>query len=230
MGVVELQSRPIITVDGLAGSGKTSLARELARGLGYVHLNSGLLYRGVGWLCLEHGVSPDDPGALAHLLGRHSVELVSPGELLVDGVDRASVLGTPEVSEATSRASVFPVVRAFLLEAQRRAFPQRPLIAEGRDMGTVVFPEAALKFFVEASSEVRAARRLAQLQAEQGTTYDAATIEREIIERDRRDSARALSPTRAAPDAVLIDNSSAPLATTVAQMHAEAVRRGLNSR
>jgi cytidylate kinase len=176
---------------------------------------------------LQHGVSPDDGVGLAKLLERHTVELVSPGELRVDGIDRAPLLSAPEVSDATSKASVFPVVRAFLLAAQRNAFPGQPLIAEGRDMGTVVFPDAPLKFFIEASVAVRAARRLKQLFAERGVAYDPAVIEHEIVSRDRRDSERALSPTRAAPDAVVIDNSNRPLDATVMLMRGEVDRRGL---
>jgi len=181
-------------------------------------------------LCLQLGVSPDDGEAVAQLVAVHTVHLVAPGELLIDGVDRAALLGAPEVSDATSKASVFPSVRQFLLSAQRNAFPGRPLIAEGRDMGTVVFPAAPLKFFIEASVAVRAARRLAQLTAERGIAYDPAVIEQEIVARDRRDSERTVSPTRAAPDAVVIDNSDRPLDATVALMRGEVVRRGLADR
>lgn len=220
-------SRTIITVDGLAGSGKTSLSRALARSLGFAHLNSGLLYRGVGWLGLEHTVDLDNEGAIGELLKLHTVELRGEGELFIDGVDRTAELITPEVSEATSKTSRFPVVRRFLLEAQRGAFPRRGLVAEGRDMGTVVFPEAPLKFFVTASVEVRVMRRLQQLTASSGIVLDEAAIRREILERDERDSTRAVSPTRGADDAVAIDNSGRPMEEVVASMRTIATERGL---
>lgn len=222
-----IDSRIVITVDGLAGSGKTSLSRALARELGFAHLNSGLLYRGIGFLCLQHNVDLDDEAAIGRLLKSHSVELRSEGELLIDGIERAAELMTPVVSEATSKTSRFPVVRAYLLEAQREAFPGRGLVAEGRDMGTVVFPAAPLKFFISASVAVRVARRLQQLSASPGIVLDEATIQREILERDERDSTRAVSPTKGATDAVLIDNSGLPMAEVVASLRSVVKERGL---
>jgi len=219
--------RTVITVDGLAGSGKTSLSRALARALGFAHLNSGLLYRGIGWLALQHSVDLDDEGAIGELLKAHTVELRGEGELFVDGVDRASELVTPAVSEATSKTSRFPVVRAFLLDAQRSAFPGQGLVAEGRDMGTVVFPGAPLKFFVTATVAVRVARRLQQLSSSRGLVLDEDAIRREIIERDERDSTRAVSPTKGADDAVTVDNSGLPMADVVASMRGVAAGRGL---
>ena len=210
--------RPVVTVDGLAGSGKTSLSRELAHQIGFAHLNSGLLYRGVGWLCLEAGIDLDDEHAVAGVLRAHTITLRRNGELLIDGVDRSGEVVTPAVSEATSKTSRFPVVRAFLLEAQRNAFPDQGLVAEGRDMGTVVFPEAPLKFFVSASVEVRVARRVAQLKAATGLVIDEDAIRREIIERDERDTNRTVSPTRGAPDAIRVDNSERPMAEVVSEM------------
>jgi cytidylate kinase len=210
--------RTVITVDGLAGSGKTSLSRALARSIGFAHLNSGLLYRGVGWLCLKSGIDLDNEREVELVLKSHTVVLRGEGELLVDGIERASELTAPEVSEATSKTSRFPVVRAFLLAAQREAFPGKGLVAEGRDMGTVVFPDAPIKFFVTASVEVRVQRRLAQLQAATGTVIDEAAIRREIIERDDRDTHRAVSPTRGAPDAIGVDNSEKSMEAIVASM------------
>jgi cytidylate kinase len=210
--------RLVVTVDGLAGSGKTSLSRALARELGCAHLNSGLLYRGVGWLCLQAGIDLDDEGAIKRVLDAHTVMLQGEGELLIDGVDRAAELTVPAVSEATSKTSRFPLVRGYLLEAQRCAFPGQGLVAEGRDMGTVVFPDAPHKFFVSASVEVRVQRRLTQLEESRGQLFDEDAIRREIIERDERDTNRTVSPTRQATDAVGIDNSKGSIGLTVAVM------------
>ncbi len=218
-------SRIVVTLDGLAGSGKSSLAAELSRKLEFVNFNSGLLYRCIGYLALEEGISPDDEAALAAMVSRHEITLVDTADdsltVQLDGKLLTEGLRTPEVSEATSRSSRFAAVRALLLELQRQACPGRNLVAEGRDMGTIVFPDAQVKFFIEASVEVRVARRFKQLGFGKEGTPNAdleKQIAQEIIDRDKRDAERAVAPTVAAAGAITIDNSSAPLGVTVAKM------------
>jgi cytidylate kinase len=223
-----MQHRSIITVDGLAGSGKTSISRLLAEKLGFVHFNSGLLYRAVGWLSLSEGVDPDQEAPTAALLDTHKVELrLGAGkstELWIDGRQRSTEVLDPQVSEATSKAAKHPRVRTQLLEAQRLAFPRESLVAEGRDMGTVIFPNASLKFYIAVTAEVKAERRLRQLVAtgnysEKDITELRAKLRIELAERDERDSKRETAPARAAADAVHIDNSAVTLTEVVETMY-----------
>lgn len=231
-----MQSRYVITVDGLAGSGKTALSKALAEKLGYVHLSTGLVYRALGWLSLVNGVEFEDTRGLLELLMLHAVEFrVEQGRsaaLYIDGIRGDERLHLPEVSEAASVTSRHAVVRQALLELQRQACPGRNIVVEGRDMGTVVFPEAPVKFFVQAAQEVRIARRVQQLEKDLGLVSGDALnslkrqIEIEIIERDERDSSRPVSPTIPAGDAILVDNSSQTL-TEVSQNMYDAVLKRL---
>jgi cytidylate kinase len=220
-----MKARVVVTVDGLAGSGKTSISRRLAETLGFVHLSTGLVYRAVGLLSLEHGVPPDDAFALTKLIAEHQLELVLVsangqryGSIFVDGKDLGNRVSTPEVSEATSKCSRHRQVREALYSVQRDAFAGENLVAEGRDMGTVVFPDALVKFFVEVSPEIRVRRRIEQLYGNYSllTPAEQITVQqemlREIKERDERDAGRAVAPTVAANDAVRIDNSLKSLA------------------
>lgn len=230
-------SRSVITVDGLAGSGKSTLAKLLSEKLHFSHLNSGLLYRAVGYLALQEGINPNSEEALQAVLPRHSISLHSGAQgrtvVLLDGTDISARIQTPEVSEATSRASQYAVVRQALLEMQRQAFPGCPLVAEGRDMGTVVFPSAPLKFFIVADEKVRVARRLTQLienssdRSEQARRALEKQIAIEIAERDRRDTERSLAPTLAAADAVRVDNSVDELPVIVEKLVEIARQRGI---
>lgn len=227
-----MTERIVITVDGHAGSGKTSLCRLLAKRLGFCHFSSGLLYRGLGMLALRAGVSRNDEAALCALLSAHRIEIIADSEnrsvLLLDGVaqDEANVQA-PEVSEAASLVSAFGEVRKALVRCQREAFAGRPIIAEGRDMGTVIFPDAPMKFFIEVEVETRVQRRLAQLAAAgSAASLDAATIRREIHERDERDSGREHAPTKAAGDAVVIHNDG-DFETALAAMEQALRERGL---
>ena len=230
--MADLGQRLVVTVDGLAGSGKTTISRMLAQRLSFAHLNSGLLYRAVAWLALRSSVDPNDGKALQALLGQHRLELRSDIQLSsrmwIDGADVTTQLHTPQVSEATSRAATRQEVRSSLVELQRGAFPGCSLVAEGRDMGTVIFPNAQMKFFIEASEEVRIQRRIAQL-ASPGASLEQANrlkneMKIEIAERDKRDAERALAPVRAAPDAVIVDNSSQTLTQVLDSMY-DALRK-----
>lgn len=214
----------VITVDGLASSGKTTLSRLLAERLGFEHLNSGLLYRAVGWLSLRAGVKLSDPEAVTGALEGHTLALRRPGVVEIDGTERGIELQVPAVSEATSITAQYPAVRDRLFAGQREAFPGRNLVAEGRDMGTVVFPDAPLKFFVTAPSEVRARRRLEQLEAREGEVGPerrralAESLQQEIVERDARDSQRLVAPTRPAAGAILIENGVRSAEAVVEEM------------
>ncbi|MBX7143792.1 MAG: (d)CMP kinase [Oligoflexia bacterium] len=219
--------RKVIAVDGLAGSGKTSIAKAVAARLGFAHLNTGLLYRSVAWLILKYGINPEVEAGIGDLLRAHTIELrLDPqrgGRAIVDGHDVTDQLQKPEVSQATSQAAQFRTVREALHATQRNAFPGNNLVAEGRDMGTVIFPDAELKLFIEVNEQVRIERRLKQLGLsipadEAGQARLKEQIRMEIIERDRRDESRSLSPTLAAADAVRIDNSLDPLEKVVGQI------------
>lgn len=217
--------RTVITVDGLAGSGKSSISYALAERLGYLHFSSGILYRAVGYLACREGVSPDDEGEAEALVNAHVIDVSLAEErrsvVRIDGEDVTGGLYTTENSDATSRISKYAGVRQALKEAQRNAFFPHNIVAEGRDMGTVVFPDAALKLFITVNEETRIARRAKQ----QHTNWEALPEEKreevlremqtEITERDRRDSERDLAPTKPAEDAIVVDNSSKTLTEVV---------------
>lgn len=230
--------RPVVTIDGLAGSGKSSIAFELARRLGFALLNSGLLYRSIGVSALQRCIPLEDEGALILLTEKlhPKLELNDAGESTVcttEGVLEIPELSAPSVSDAASKISGFEGVRRALMSAQRDAFLSAPgLVAEGRDMGTVVFPDANLKFFVETPLELRISRRLSQLAKTTGESEDELKkrIKIEILERDQRDIARAVAPTIAAPDAIKVANGEVSLTQVVENLYDFASRRGLASK
>lgn len=203
--------RVVVTVDGLAGTGKSSLSAALARELGFVHFNSGLVYRALGWFALTNGVDPANETGLMQLLGAHRLELAGEAEgrpfIRVDGEAVTVDLDVQEVSDAASRLAQFKGVRDILRPVQQVAFAGRPIVAEGRDMGTVVFPDAEVKFFVEVPELERAERRMQQLRAK-GIAVELSEVLSQIVERDNRDSQRAFGP--AVPDrgAIKVNNGS----------------------
>ncbi len=219
-------TRDVITVDGLGASGKSALAMLLAKRLGYGHLNSGLLYRAAGWLVLQEGGDLSDCRAVLDVLARHSIELTKGPDLssvvLIDGVPRQQELGSAEVSHASSTVAQHQPLRDLFVEAQRTALAPGGVVAEGRDMGTVIFPEARIKFFVEADLDVRAQRRFAQLR---GTPHEKTleSIREALADRDNRDATRSVAPTKPAEGAIAIDNSRLPLEETVEQMYQLAI-------
>ncbi len=217
------KERTVITVDGHAGSGKTTLARRLAERLGYSHFSSGLLYRGLGILALRHGVNLQDEQNLLVLLKTHDIAIVADREgngiLTIDGtVQNEQAVQATDVSEASSIVSASAGVRKALVSFQREAFPGTNIVAEGRDMGTVIFPDAPVKFFIEVDADTRVRRRLAQIGVSENLEGAEETIRREIIERDKRDSERTCAPTKAAEDAVIIDNSSSSMEEVLERM------------
>jgi CMP/dCMP kinase len=201
--------RPVVAIDGPAGSGKSTVSRMLAQRLGYDLLDTGAIYRTLALLARRAGVAWDDGPGVAALANDLDIRFQLDGTLnrvFVGGADVTAEIRTPEISDGASRVSALPQVRAALLDLQRRLGAVGGVVAEGRDVGTVVFPDAGAKFFLTASAEERARRRTVELQAA-GRPADQATVLAEIIERDHRDSTRAAAPLRKADDATEIDSS-----------------------
>lgn len=196
--------KPIVAIDGPAGAGKSTVARQVARCLGYVYIDTGAMYRAVALMARREGIAWDNGEALTNLTGQLRFEF-RPDEdrprLLVNGEDVSAAIRTPEISRGASEVSRWPGVREALVDQQRRLGAQGGVVMEGRDIGTVVFPQARLKVFLTASSEERARRRSEELRAG-GTTVDLEAVLREVIERDTRDTQREHSPLRKAEDAV----------------------------
>jgi cytidylate kinase len=214
--------REVITVDGLAASGKTALAKLLALRLGYGHLNSGLLYRAVGYLTLTEGKDPRSCQDVLDVVSRHRIELskdaTGSSVAVLDGAARDAELAAPEVTEAASLVARHQPLRDLLLPLQQDAFLPGGIVAEGRDMGTVVFPKARLKFFVTADVAVRAERRFAQLK---GTPQAASleSIRKGLEERDHRDLTSEVGTTKQAEGAILVRNDQRSLDETVEEMY-----------
>jgi len=196
---------PVIAIDGPAGSGKGTIAARVAQALGFHLLDSGALYRLVALKAIEAGIGLDAEVPLADVARRLDASFRA-GRIRLDGRDVEDAIRAEGVSAAASRVAVHPAVRAALIERQR-AFRQRPgLVADGRDMGTVVFPDARLKVFVTASPEERASRRHKQL-IEKGISSTIDSLLRDIRERDARDAGRAVAPLAPATDAVILDTT-----------------------
>jgi CMP/dCMP kinase len=217
----------IIAIDGPAGAGKSTTARLLAVRLGYALLDTGAIYRVVALRASERGIPWDEGPALGALADRLDIAFRLDGDLnrvLANGEDVTARLRTPEISDAASRVSALPEVRAALLGLQRRIGAAGGVVVEGRDIGTVVFPTAEAKFFLTASVDERARRRLADLRAS-GRAADLDTTRAEIVERDARDSSRSSAPLRKADDAVEIDSSALDAAEVVERMAAVVAAR-----
>jgi cytidylate kinase len=203
-------NRLIIAIDGPVGSGKSSVARRVADLLGYTYLDSGAMYRAVAWKALRDGVPLDSPGKLEDLARETRIDLARAGGALhvrVDGEDVTARIRSVTVSQAASRAAAVPGVRVVLVDEQRRAGASGGVVMEGRDIGTVVFPYAGLKIFLDASTEVRAERRR-QEHLSKGEVFDLQQMLEEVRQRDRRDRERTASPLVRAEDAVLVDNTA----------------------
>lgn len=210
----------VIAIDGPAGAGKSTVARAVAAALGFTYLDSGAMYRCVALAGLQRGEPLDDPAAMGVLAGSLRIEL-GGSRVELDGEEVSAAIRAPEVTDAASRVSVHPAVREAMVAEQRRLIATGRYVAEGRDIGTVVSPEAPLKVFLTATPEERARRRAAQ------SGEDEAAVLAAQRERDARDEGREHSALRAAPDAVEIDTTGLSEAEVVAQVVALARRRGL---
>ncbi len=209
-----------IAIDGPAGAGKSTIARVLAKELGFIYVDTGALYRTIGHYMLSHGIATDDTDAIVAALDglTVSVEYVDGEQhVFANGEDVNAYIRTPEVSMAASAVSAIPAVRTFLLQVQRDMAATRSVVMDGRDIGTTILPDARIKIFLTASPEARAQRRYAEL-CEKGvsTTYD--EVLADMVKRDYDDTHRAASPLRQAADAVLVDTSDDTLDEAIARM------------
>jgi CMP/dCMP kinase len=201
----------IIAIDGPSGAGKSTLAKRIAKELGFIYLDTGAMYRALALKVLREGVDLADDAGLAKLVISTDIDLKEYGgrlHVLLDGSDVADEIRTPEVSQMASKVSAVKTVRERMLDLQRAMGRRGSVVAEGRDIGTVIFPEAEVKIFLVASARERARRRFEELRAT-GRAVDFDATMQEMEERDKRDSERDLAPLRQARDAMLIDSSSA---------------------
>ena len=207
----------VIAIDGPSGAGKSTIARLLAGELGCMYVDTGALYRTVGYAALCRGIAPDDETAVTAMLDELSVELKHEnGEqhVYLNGEDVNGCIRTPQVSMAASAISALPIVRRFLLQLQQDTARKQSVIMDGRDIGTVVLPFADVKIFLTASAEERARRRFLELQEKQvDTTYE--EVLRDMQQRDYNDSHRATAPLKAADDAILLNTDGNTLEQSV---------------
>ena len=218
----------VVAVDGPSGVGKSSASRGLARRLGFRHVDTGAMYRAVALLAADRGISPTDARALTRLARDVTFEFRERedgvGRVLADGRDVTDDIRTPEIGQLASAVSTQPGVRRHLVEAQRALARGCDLVMEGRDIGTVVFPNAPVKFFLSADPSARATRRLKELR-DRGLVTDQARVEAEQLERDSRDSSRAHAPLRQAADAIVLDTTSMTLDEVIQAMELAVTKR-----
>ena len=196
----------LITIDGPAGAGKTTVSRALADCLGYRYVDTGALYRGVALAAQTRGVNPENDDDLRRLCSDLDLTFVRKKEgsgLFLGGKNISDRIRTPEITMLASAVSARPVVREFLLDLQKDLGRKKAAVFEGRDMGTVVFPDADMKFFLNASTRTRAQRRYEEQKSKNSQTLD--EVERDILQRDRNDSTRDVAPLKPAADAIIID-------------------------
>jgi cytidylate kinase len=224
-----MRERPIVAIDGPSASGKSSVARRVASDLALTYLNTGAMYRAVAIAFKDVGIVPDDPKIeerIAPIL--QSMKIDFAGEkVFLNGREVTAEISRLDIGDLASTYSTLAPVRMRMREMQRAIGEVGGIVMEGRDIGTVVFPDADLKFFIEANLEIRAARRLAQLH-DNGMTTNRDEVLRELAERDRRDSGRTLAPLRRADDAIVIDTSKLTFEQAVSALE-EAIQ-GLHHR
>jgi cytidylate kinase len=211
--------RLLITIDGPSGAGKTTISRILADRLGYRYIDTGALYRGVALAAISSGVSSDDDNGLEKLCNTLKLSFVLDKKglrLMLNDSDITDQIRTPEITMFASAASARTVVRNFLLNLQRDLGREKGVVFEGRDMGTVVFPDADVKFFLDASPKIRAKRRYNELKSINPQPLEA--VERDMDRRDRNDSTRDLAPLKPAEDAIRLDSTELSIETVVERM------------
>lgn len=200
-----------IALDGPAGAGKSTIARKVAEHYGILYLDTGAMYRAMGWKALESGISPSDESAIDRLLQhtRLDVRFINGNQkIFVDDIDVSEQIRTVEMSKAASDISVLPCVRHHLVDLQRKLAHEQPLVIDGRDIGTNVLPDATWKFFLTASTKERAKRRLLQEKSKGDNLITFEQVQADIKYRDQQDSNRKLAPLRQAKDALLLDTTN----------------------
>jgi len=204
----------VIAIDGPSGVGKGTVARAVAAALGFRHVDTGAMYRAVAWRAQQLGVDLDDEDAVAAVANMAVVE-VDGSRVVIDGTDVSSAIRTPDIDRATTRVARLPRVRAELVARQRALADQGPLVMEGRDIGTVVFPAAAVKIYLDASAEERARRRAHDPAHTAAQTQDLARIAEAMQRRDENDRTRQASPLSIAADATVVDTTAVPVAQVI---------------
>jgi cytidylate kinase len=207
----------IVAIDGPSGAGKGTVARAVAAELGYRHVDTGAMYRAVAWKALRDGVDLVDEPAVAALGERVSFDL-EDGRVAIDGHDVRAAIRTPEIDKAAAAVARHPAVRRALVARQRGFAAGGGIVMEGRDIGTVVFPDADVKIYLDASPEERARRRAADPSHASSKTAQLAEVATALAERDKSDSTRAASPLIAAADAVVIDTTAMPIEQVIARV------------
>ena len=202
-----MHKRIIVAIDGPAGAGKSTVARAVASRLGFVYIDTGAMYRAIAWQALQDNVPLGDYSALEEIASVAEIELEpGTGRITINRRDVTTDIRSPEISEAASRISTVPGVRAAMVFKQRQLADTQSVVMEGRDIGTVVFPHATVKIFLDADANVRAERRIQELQNKR-VPVSASQVTADMLERDARDRSRAHSPLLQAPDAVYIDST-----------------------
>ena len=210
--------RLIIAIDGPSGAGKGTVSRTLSQSLGYRHVDTGAMYRAVGWKAAHDGIPFEDEARVA-ALARAADIVVEGGVVMIEGHDITAAIRTPEIDKAASAVARLPAVRQILVERQRALGEGGGVVMEGRDIGTVVFPSADVRVYLDASAEERARRRLHDT-AHTASQAGQAAVAESIAARDRADTTRTASPLTLAPDAVLIDTTDMPIPQVVARVMA----------
>jgi CMP/dCMP kinase len=208
-----LTKRLIIAIDGPSGAGKGTVSRTVAQSLGYRHIDTGAMYRAVGWKAAHQGIPLDDEARVASVADRADI-VVEGGVVMVDGHDITAAIRTPEIDKAASAVARLPKVREVLVARQRDLGKSGGVVMEGRDIGTVVFPAADVKIYLDASADERARRRLNDA-AHTASHAGQAAVAESIAARDRADSTRTVSPLTVAPDATLIDTTGLSIPAVV---------------
>ncbi len=218
-----------IAIDGPAGAGKSTIARKVAKELGFVYVDTGAMYRSLALFCLREKISPEDEAAVSSAITGVRITISyqdKEQKVFLGEEDVSGLIRTEEVGNTASAISAYPAVRAHLLDLQRNLAASVSVIMDGRDIGTCVLPDAEAKVFLTASSGVRAMRRYKELK-EKGIMCNLQEIEQDIIERDQRDMNRAVSPLRQAEDAVLVDSSEMTVGQVVSAIVDAAIAHGL---
>jgi cytidylate kinase len=226
-----IRERPVIAIDGPAGAGKSTLAAHLARKFGFLNLETGAMYRALALKAIEHDLPFEDEAALMDLAEYTRIALEPQAEgnrVFLDGVEVSRRVRDVDVTAAASKVSVHPGLRAWMVTQQRKLGERGGVVMEGRDIGTVVFPDAEVKIFLDAAPEVRGSRRFRQRGPENESKVTEEAVLKELRERDARDRNRVESPLRPAPDAVILDSTAMTLdevlaaAEGVVRSHVEA--------